>query len=215
MFDVFAGLGMTCEVTWQLRRLTGRPQAHLFDWQLTPHEALVRLLRIDFADYFQRPNLVLSENRTHVLDTATGLQFHHLFTENLDGTVLERRMASDYERLRARADHLLQRWRDTARSARAALYVRRDPDDEFTAEQLVELRDVFRECYPGHRFALLWARNLGTGRVDVTEVVPGVYEADVAVAEPRAVRWHGDDDAWDRVFPISRGLRPLESVPNR
>jgi hypothetical protein len=215
MFDVYAGLGMTCEITWQLSRLTGRRHGQLFDWQYTPHEALVRLLRTDFEDYFRLPNLVLSEDHRHVVDTANGMQFHHMFPHNLDGTVMAQRWVRDYERVRVRVDHLLKRWRETAASAQTVLYVRRDPDDEFTAEQVVALRDVFRERYPGHRFALLWARNLGTGRADVIEVAPGVYEADVTVAEPRAQRWQGDDEAWDRVYPVLRDLRPLTAAPSR
>lgn len=215
MFDRYVGLGLDCEVAVQLRRITGSPQAHVFDWQLLKHESLLGVLRADFEDYFQLPNLVLPENRGHVLDSATGIEFHHLFTLSLDGTILPQRVAREYPKVKARMDHLLRRWRETVSSPLSVLYVRRDPFDDFTAENLVELRDVMRKCYPTHRFAVLWARapqargaeDLGG---EIRELDEGLYMAAVEVAQPREELWRGDDAAWDRIYPATRRLRPVE-----
>jgi Putative papain-like cysteine peptidase (DUF1796) len=207
MFDRYIGLGMNCEVVVQLRRLTGCRQAHVFDWQLTTHDALMHVLRTGFADYFRLENLVLPEHRKHVLDTATGLEFHHLFPHNIDGTILPERMARAYPQVRARTEHLMRRWRETVASNLAVLYVRRDPTDELTEANLVELRDVLWECYPGHRFALVWVRD-GPGG-DVAELADGVYVTDVPVLQPRLVLWQGEDTVWDEVFPKLQQLHPL------
>lgn len=211
MFDHYIGLGLNCEVAVQLRRISGCPQAHVFDWQLTLQPSLVHVLRTDFADYFQLDNLVVTENRQHVLDTATGLEFHHLFTQNFDGTILPQRMVREYPKIRARADHLLRRWRETVASDQSALYVRRDPEDELTADDMVELRDVLRECYPSHRFAVLWARDV-YDEEGVTQLDDGIYEAQVPVLQPRLDLWRGDAAAWDRLYPQLQRLPVLAGV---
>jgi hypothetical protein len=215
VFDRYVGLGVDCEVVVQLRRVTGQSQAQVFDWQLLPHTSLVGVLRADFVDYFQQANLVLSEDRKHVLDTLTAIEFHHLFTPNFDGTILLQRIGREYPDVRARMDHLLRRWRETLNSELSVLYVRRDPFDEFTAEELFELRDVLRASAPTHRFALLWARDPEAAGAQeladqVVELGDGVYAAGVAVAQPRDVLWRGDDTAWDRLYPKIRELRPVD-----
>jgi hypothetical protein len=211
MFDRYVGLGLNCEVAFQVRRLSGRSDAHVFDWQLTTQESLVHVLRTDFADYLRLPNLELPPDRRYVLDTATGLQFHHLFPTAIDGTIVPGRMARDFPRLRSRADHLIRRWRDTVASDLTVLYLRRDPIDELTPANMIELRDVLRECYPAHRFALLWVRDPevpgAPGPDDgAVELADAVYAAGVPVAQPRLERWRGDDAAWDRLAPALRAL---------
>lgn len=204
MFDHYIGLGYDCEVVVQLRRLTGCTQANIFDWHGVHHEPLMHVLRTDFADYLQLPNLVLAPDRRHVLDTATGLELHHMFRANIDGTILPQRIAGDYSRVRARADYLLDRWRATVNSSASALYVRRDPFDELTAENLLELRDLLRAQYPGHRSAQLWVRSTevpGGPEGTVDELADGVYVARLPVLQPRAAYWQGDDVAWDKLFP--------------
>jgi hypothetical protein len=213
MFDRYVGLGLNCEVVVQLRRLSGCPQANVFDWQYLSQEALTHTLRTDFADYFLLPNMTLAEDRRHVVDTTREVQFHHLFTPNLDGTIMPQRIAREYPKVRARADHLVERWRETVASSFAVLYVQRDPCDELTVDDVVSLRDVLRECYPAHRFAVLWARDPVVPGVadlgdEVAELADGVYVAGIPVAQPRLVLWRGDNVAWDRVFPKLRDLRP-------
>jgi hypothetical protein len=218
MFDRYIGLGLNCEVVVQLRRLTGNPQANVFDWQRFSRAALIHTLRTDFADYCQLPNLALGEDRRHVADTTRDIEFHHLFTANLDGTIMPQRIAREYPKVRARADHLIQRWRETVRSSQTVLYVQRDPCDELTAEDVVDLHDAIRECYPAHRFAILWARDpvvpeAASLGADIVELAEGVYVAGIPVKQPRLVFWQGDDAAWDRIFPKLAELRaPALSV---
>jgi hypothetical protein len=212
MFESYVGLGHDCEVVAQLRRLTADPRAQVLDWQITDHESLAHVLRTDFADYFQLRNLVRSEDRRHVVDTATGVLIYHLFVADPDGTIPIKQVARQYPKLRARADHLLRRWNETVRSQRATLYVRRDPDQEYTAEQLLEIRDLLRKVYPGHRFALLWVRDTDGGTPDgeVAELDDGLYVTELPVRQPRTEYWKGDDDAWDSLFPKLAALEPVD-----
>lgn len=203
MFDHYIRMGVDCEVVVQLRRLTGCTQAQIFDWHVSHHESLMHVLRTDFADYLQLPNLELSPDGRHILDTATGLELHHLFRAKPDGTLLPHRVAPDYPLVRDRADHLLRRWRATVGSSASALYVRRDPYDEMTVEELLDLHKVLRDQYPGHRSALLWVRSTkvpGGPEGTVDELADGVYVARMPVLQPRAVYWQGDDAAWDQLF---------------
>lgn len=213
MFDRYIALGYECESVVQMRRLSGSSQASVLDWQRLHHDPLAGVLRTDFANYFELENLLLSEDRKYVLDTATGIEFHHLFTQNFDTTILPQRIRRDYPHLRARMDYLLRRWRENTGSRLSTLYVRRDPLDMFTAENMVELRDCLHKCYPSHRFALVWVRGTdpdGCHADGAVELSEGVYSTTVPVAQPREVRWQGDDADWDRVFPALQRLRPLD-----
>jgi hypothetical protein len=215
VFDRYIGLGFDCEVVAQLRRLTGRHQAQVLDWYVSSHAALTHVLRTDFAGFLQLGNLVVDhEQPRYVRDTDSGLLVSHVFAAGPAGRMLPELVARDYPRVRARADHLLRRWRKTTGSRQAVLYVRRDPYDAFTADQLVELRDVLRDRHPTHRFALLWARDSAAPGApapgdEVAELADGVYVAGLPVPQPRSVHWDGDDAAWDRLFPKLARLRPL------
>lgn len=211
MFDHYIGLGVDCEVVVQLRRLTGCTQANVFDWHKCDQEPLMHVLRTDFADYLQLPNLVLSSDRRYILDTATGMQLHHLFRANIDGTVLPQRLAGDYPRVRARADYLLDRWRAMVSSSASVLYVRRDPYDDMTLDDQLELRKMMQAQYPDHRSALLWVRSTdvpGGAEGEVDELADGVYVTRMPVLQPRVVQWRGDDAAWDRLYPRMLELGP-------
>jgi hypothetical protein len=208
MFDRFIGLGFDCEVVAQLRRLTGDERAQVLDWQVVPHESLVHVLRTDFADYLQRPNLVLSEDGEYVLDTATGIQIYHLFPTTPGSLSVRLPWAPAFPQVRARADHLLRRWRETVDSPLDVLYLRRDPEGVFTEPQMVEIRDAMRERYPAHRFALVWAHDAPAGEPTVVrELGEGLYAAGIHVAQPAAVHWRGDDAAWDSAFPALTNIR--------
>jgi len=214
MFDRYIPLGLDCEVIVQLRRLTGNKQAHVFDWQWVDHQAFIRILRTDFADYFQLPNLVLSEDRRHLLDTATNVEFHHLFPVAIDGTIVPQRIAREYPKVRERTEYLLRRWRETTSSQLTALYVRRDPYDDISDKKVVEMRDVLRECYPSHRFAVLLVRDAAAPGAedlgdDIAELADGAYVAGMPVRLPRTEYWQGDDATWDRLFPKMHELRPM------
>jgi hypothetical protein len=203
VFDRYSPLGINCEVTAQLRRLAGSP-ASVFDWHYLRHDSLAQILRGDFADYLQLPNLVLPEHQRHVVDVASGVEIHHLFTQRIDGTIMPQAIPREYPRVRARADHLIRRWRETVTSTSSVLYVRHDANIELTGSTMVELRDIMRECYPAHRFALLWLRAPDApGAAALTErpvtLADGVYTAALP-APGRPVDWRGDDAAWDRLF---------------
>ena len=114
MFDRYVSLGFDCEPIVQLRRLTGVSQAQVLDWQVLPHQALLGVLATDFDGYFELHNLVLGEDRRIVVDTATGVQIHHLFTPDLDGRIPPQRIARDYPRVRSRQEYLLRRWHESA-----------------------------------------------------------------------------------------------------
>jgi hypothetical protein len=222
VFDHYIGLGVDCESVVQLRRLTGT-QACVFDWQRLNQEPLIRILRADFHGYFQLDNLVVSPNRHYVIDADLDMDIYHLFTTDFDGTINAQRIPREYPKVRARQEYLLARWRRMVGSAESALYVRRDPYNLFTAENMLEFRDVMRERYPTHRFAVLWVRAPETPAEDAADVgagpivdlAEGVYVTEMAVPEPRETYWQGDDAAWDRLIPHLRQLSPVELVSRR
>jgi hypothetical protein len=219
MFDHYIGLGVDCESVVQLRRTTGT-QTCVFDWQRMNQEPLMRLLRDDFAGYFQLENLVVSPNRHYVYDTEFELDIYHLFSTDFDGTVNPQRIPREYPKVLARQEYLLARWRAMVASTESALYVRRDPYNRFTAENMLEFRDLLRERYPTHRFAVMWVRSPEVGvpaDETIAELAEGVHVTEMGVPEPRETYWQGDDADWDRLVPRLRELSPVElsATPGR
>lgn len=217
MFDRLISLGLDCEPIVQLRRLTGRAEPQVLDWHKLYQPGLLRLLRTDFEGYFERANLVLADDRSYVLDTSNGLEFHHMFTVDLDGKIAPQRLDREYPRVASRQTYLLRCWRERVASSQSVLYVRRDPYDLFTLADLVDLRDALRESYPGHRFALLWVRDpqaRGAGQLgeDIHLIDDGIYVAEMPVVQPRSEHWQGDDAAWDRLYLRMRQLAPPERL---
>ena len=56
MYDNYVSLGSNCEAAFQLRRLRGRDVALVFNWLVTPIDALVSV-RPDFAGVYAKENL--------------------------------------------------------------------------------------------------------------------------------------------------------------
>ncbi len=235
-------LGETCSVKFQITRhlyLAAHPQGdvdavrealnthragqvftrHLFDWQITPAEAVADYLEADFAGVFERADLAVSPDWEvihrrlhtrhphdfHASDPAAGLT-----TADLD---------AQYAAARGRFEHLAERFRHLLRRPGRFLYVLSRWPDAHTAGRI--LASLSRAS--GHEATLLCAEVAGRA-IDPAagpHLLSATLPARIDKPEPR--QWEGDDAGWEAIFarhPIrhtgpafSTGVRSTASAP--
>ncbi|MET9605000.1 DUF1796 family putative cysteine peptidase [Streptomyces sp. NPDC006512] len=204
MYDVCVGLGYHCESTHQIRRITGDERAHFFDWLDLDFDSVYDTLATDFREVL-RPGLTEPfGNSTCALDTGSRIRFFHDFHTPDGGPLTAHDIADQFPAVRAKFEHLAERWRRLTASPTRVLYVHHDAFDEREAADLARLHALLRDRHPGHRFALLWLRRTLPG--DTAALPPGVRWGTVAA---RPGRWQGDDAQWDAAFAaLGAVIRP-------
>ncbi|WP_103503182.1 papain-like cysteine peptidase [Streptomyces sp. SM14] len=194
-FDDCVGLGYHCEVTHQIRRVTGNERAAYFDWLDLDLEAVIETIEADFTNVL-RPGLTEPfGDGLFALDRGSGIRFFHEFAASGPKGLSEADIERQIDAVRAKFTHLADRFRSLATSDRRVLYIRNDAFDEHDAADLRRLRAAIATQYPGHRFALLWLRR--TVPADAAQLPPGIAWGAVPLVPGR---WEGDDAAWDAAF---------------
>src|SRR4029077_2832526 len=107
-------LGGNCMITREVRRFYGISAANMFDWWITPGDALVRLLESDFADLFEPRNLRIVGDRQSVAHLRYGILPHHDFPRNDEENRVIGMTESDLQRNRDKFAYLKKRWDDLA-----------------------------------------------------------------------------------------------------
>ncbi|MFJ1705251.1 papain-like cysteine peptidase [Kitasatospora sp. NPDC088346] len=208
MYDHCVGLGYHCESTHQLRRITGSDRAHFFDWLDLDIESVTETVAGGFRNVL-RPGLVepFDEGRC-ALDRGSDIRFFHAFHPAAPGPLTQADIDGQLGSVRAKFEALADRWHALAGSTARVLYVRHDPSDEESADDLRRLRATIAAEHPGHRFDLLWLRRTPPG--DGDRLPPGIAWGTVAAAPGR---WQGDDAQWDAALAAARRGRPSEPRP--
>ena len=117
-------LGGNCMVTKEIRSYYGIASANMFDWWITPGDALVRLIENDFEDLFASENLALVGDRRSVANLRYGILHHHDFPrdDSADRVVAIRK--EDLRRNRDKFAYLKRRWDDLGDNGGPVLFVR-------------------------------------------------------------------------------------------
>ncbi|RQR28841.1 hypothetical protein DIE23_23120 [Burkholderia sp. Bp9143] len=113
MYDHYISLGINCEAGFQFRRALGRDRSSFFNWNVTPPDALEKLLECDFADIGLPENLRFEGNGTLVRDVLYDYHFHWL-GERLDS--VNDGASDEFRSNRSRLDHLVEKFRTTLRA---------------------------------------------------------------------------------------------------
>jgi hypothetical protein len=110
--------------TMEMRKFFGIQAANLFDWWITPGDALVLLIENDFAELFASENLkIISEGRS-VANLRYGILHHHDFPRNEQTDRVEALQERDRRRNLDKFAYLKRRWDDLAHNQGPVLFVR-------------------------------------------------------------------------------------------
>jgi len=189
--DRIVSIGDDCSAAYQIRRYTGIDTPLIFDWLGSPPKVLTQLIEGDFAGFFERRNLVISDLRDTVTDTGCGAVHPHAFSHDGQNGITEAIIDAEYGSVRRRYDWLIDQWRMLGDNACLG-FVRTARGN---GESATELLDSLSRRFPASEiFLLLFRRGLAH---DVT-ISGNVMIYDVSHdAGPAPNYWQGDDSNWD------------------
>ncbi len=170
---------------------------HLFDWQITPVEALLAYLENDFTGVFERRDLFVA---------ADGMVTHrHLHTLHphdfhaVDGVLNDAVLDAQYDAARAKFEHLAAKFRRLLEQAGPFLYIRSGGPDRAQAARLIACLSARS---PDHEFRILFTDPQPES--GVTDLDPRltwvVLDPAVAKPEPEPMQWEGDDANWSSLL---------------
>ena len=110
--------------TMEMRKFFGIEAANLFDWWITPGDALVLLVENDFAGLFLRKNLEIVSDGLSVANLRYGILHHHDFTRNETNDRVEAIGDRDLRRNLDKFAYLKKRWDDLAHNQGPVLFLR-------------------------------------------------------------------------------------------
>jgi hypothetical protein len=117
-------LGGNCMVTKEMRVYYGIETANMFDWWITPGDALVRLIEDDFDSLFSPENLELVGDGKSVANLRYGILHHHDFPrDDAEARVLGIGK-HDLKRNREKFGYLKRRWDSLGDNPGPVLFVR-------------------------------------------------------------------------------------------
>ncbi|WP_373354331.1 hypothetical protein [Pseudoroseicyclus sp. CXY001] len=187
-------LGCNCQVTHQLRRITGEDGAQLLDWFVTPQAGAL-------AACEGRVDGLLTEEATDLhpagipVDRATQIRFVH---EAKSADSLAGMIAANAPRIA----ELKRRWHALLASSEPILFVRlRGPNElvgytdpaGFIRAESRALSEALARSRPRAVSDLLFVMAEGD---PVPASTPAIRYASVAPGET----WHGNDSAWNALF---------------
>lgn len=188
MFGHAVSVGGDCQPAHQIRRITGRHEAHVFDWLLVRADGVARLIDSGFDGWLQTGALSLeTQPYAHIRDAAHNVHFLHDFP-------LEPGFEADADRVRAKYGVLVQRWHLLLASEAAVLFVWKGDEGR---DAVAPIARALRRARGARPFRLLALRS------DVQEAdwqLPGVTNR--FLRQPAPCDWTGDDAAWDDLFGI-------------
>lgn len=162
-------LGCHCGVAWWMREYNIRVSAFPFDWCITPYRALYEVINNDFADYFNKENLVPSCKQYWrddlcdfytkvyhsdvdgspgaVLDKKIQMIFAHDFPNNLYATI-----NNHYEIQYIKYTRRIKRFFEVIHSGKHIYFIRLH---DITKQQTLELYQLLKNKYPTTPFTLI------------------------------------------------------------
>jgi hypothetical protein len=117
-------LGGNCMGTMEMRKFFGIQAANMFDWWITPGDALVRLIENDFDGLFLPENLTMVGDRKSVANLRYGILHHHDFPRNDEEDRVVAITDQDLQRNREKFAYLKKRWDDLGNNPGPVLFVR-------------------------------------------------------------------------------------------
>lgn len=182
-------------------------ERHIFDWQITPFEALIRYLESDFQGVFERDDLAAAEGEVEhrTLRTRHPHDFHAL-----DGVLDARAIDAQYAAARSKFDYLAQKFRRLMADETPKLYVFRQIRIYDDAVRLAQLLSVAG----GGPAKLMFVGY--DGEDQMLDALRGeVFKswAPLRADKPDDRQWEGDDARWDAVLAPFKLILPGVRLP--
>lgn len=88
-FQQVIGLGQNCRAKFRIKQVFGRAisKRGVFDWQITPTDAVIEYIRCDFAGMFEREDLEIRDGI--VINRRLGTKHNHEFPKDLHEEALD------------------------------------------------------------------------------------------------------------------------------
>lgn len=204
-------LGQACEVKYQIVRRFGgggsaleavqveldRPRRlgrHIFDWQITPIEAVCEYLERNFEGVYERADLTVSDDGSEALHRWLHTRHPHDF--HPDGPLSDAAIDAEYETARAKFDYLADKFRAHLLEPGPFLYILNAIPTQTQARRLLA---ALGARSAEHRFQVLVT---GLEDIDASLDIEGVTLARLPrdSGKPAASAWQGNDAAWDAIF---------------
>jgi hypothetical protein len=163
-----------------------------FDWLITPVDALIHAIEHDFANMFERADLV--PDVKGVRHERHGIGYRHHFT---DGAVTGAMIDAGYAQQRAKLDHLAVQTRKVLHSASPVTYVRLNGTDDELARVVSAIERTQKD------FRLVAVRYTDGPSGDVHHLGPHLFTCTINDASSGKVTdddWQGNDEEWAKVF---------------
>ena len=172
---------------------------HIFDWMITPFDAVCAYLERDFQGVLERRDLAVGKNGTTVMHAGLDTWHPHDFRAGADGQITEAMIDTQYPAFAAKYAFLAQRFRDLLATPGPYLYIYREIVTQRAAQRLAAL---LQARSPDHHFQLLFVDTEGAVNQVMTKVGAPAFKGWLppGCAKPPDRQWEGDDAAWDAVL---------------
>lgn len=161
-YDLIVSIGSNCEVTWNLRNHFGLSDAYPFDWWITPHNALLKLLENRLGGLFEASNLYIPDDKSTVVDRYYNIMYHHDFSRDenhkIDINAIEPQLAHLKEKYRFLTNRFINNLSNKRvllvrnRCGNAIDYLQGDFGD-ITPEMCMDAIDRLQVLLPNTRFS--------------------------------------------------------------
>ena len=172
-FDDIISLGSDCEVALQLRRLGLLHTPSVFDWLITPWDAMLRVIQDEGTHLCN--NIYSGYNGTGAVCSGYELVYWHEFPRDEAGQVMVTQAAANTAQKKLR--HKIDRMQAVLKSGKTVLFVRGGmatdaPRDKyglglsFPTSRLNDFPALISRLFPELKFSLLFLEYVGRDRLE-------------------------------------------------
>jgi hypothetical protein len=185
---------------------------HIFDWQITPFEAVLAYLDSDFEGVFEREDLALSSDGSgEVEHRRLGTRHPHDFHPR-NGVLNEQVIDEQYPSARSKFDHLANKFRSLLKTPGNFLYVFRQIR---VFDETIRLHKLLTAQCAEHNAHILYVGYPGEDQwlAGLEEIATKSWASAPAGSAERPPAWQGDDAAWSQALsPFSLRVRRTEAI---
>lgn len=204
-FSHYFSLGVNCQAAFQIRRVLGKDSASFFSWNVTKYDALISLLRSDFAGILEKDNLSLLPNAGLLFDSSHQYSLHSPFREGelCKGEAYEKKYAA----FRAKMNYLISKFYSVAKSANRVAYFYVTQETAEARQNSIKVRDLLLKVHGRENFELIVLQD--GARREESWKEPLIRNRYLARLAPWSDATDGHVRSWDRIFAEFPHVEPM------